>query len=223
MEIYLCTWHVERCWISHLIRKVKCPDTRKEIFYTLQIILTRTQYMSREEALSWLQQQLQELYDKFAAWKEFIKYFKETWEPKTGACLPSNHIKSQGNLDMPSNVSYAQLDRSSLLSVNTTLPMHNVAISSFVCCTEMRAMNLRKARRRNQNTTSAIEGYHAGLKSSLTETKQQLRAMAVAWLMYALIHVVEPKFRRQAALKLVLQTRSTLYGRLHARVLRLNF
>jgi len=38
-------------------------------------------------------QQLERFYDKFVASKEFIKYFKETWEPKTGMCVfdPLDH------------------------------------------------------------------------------------------------------------------------------------
>jgi hypothetical protein len=43
--------------------------------------------MPSAEARSWLQQQLSKFYDEFDECKEFIKYFKETWEPKAGVCL----------------------------------------------------------------------------------------------------------------------------------------
>jgi hypothetical protein len=78
--------------------------------------------------------------------------------------------------------------------------------STYVFGAEMWALIFRKARRRNQNTTSAIEGYHAALKSNLMASKQKLRGRAVAWLIYALIHQIEPECRRHTALKLVRQS-----------------
>lgn len=90
MDIYLCTWHVERCWIDHLHRKVKsadrrqCQEERAAIFKALQGLLTFNERLSREEASVWVKEELQKIYSDFATFADFIQYVKDTWEHKIG-------------------------------------------------------------------------------------------------------------------------------------------
>ncbi|KAI5070538.1 hypothetical protein GOP47_0014881 [Adiantum capillus-veneris] len=82
--ILLCLWHVKRCWLKHLIRKVKDWPKRAEMFRALGAIMnmqgtcTSTEEVTKEEAKI----MLESFYNQYSQENEFIMYLKTYWESK---------------------------------------------------------------------------------------------------------------------------------------------
>ncbi|KAI5081789.1 hypothetical protein GOP47_0001532 [Adiantum capillus-veneris] len=86
VPILLCLWHVKRCWLKHLIKKVKDWPTRADMFRALGMIMnmygqpTSSEDATKEDA----KLLLESFYSKYKEEEEFILYFKTYWESKIG-------------------------------------------------------------------------------------------------------------------------------------------
>lgn len=89
VPIYLCLWHVRRCWLKHLIKKVHDASVRADMFRSLGHIMnmrgkhSTSAHAKEEEAIN-LVNVFMETYHQQSA---FIAYFKEQWLPQIGISL----------------------------------------------------------------------------------------------------------------------------------------
>lgn len=97
----LCTWHVKRSWLKHLLAKVPDAETRLQLFLDLSDIMMGTHLdttVAEDPAviaagtattilLQQVQQQLQQFCDKWQAHQpaaSFIEYFRSQWMSRAG-------------------------------------------------------------------------------------------------------------------------------------------
>lgn len=84
--IFLCFWHVRRCWLKHLIRKVLTWVRRKEIFRRLGDLM----YMrakpgqTREEFQEAAKAKQEEFTASIQDEEIFLEYYQRTWGHKAG-------------------------------------------------------------------------------------------------------------------------------------------
>lgn len=101
LPILLCLWHVRRCWLKNLLRKVKDWGVRVAIFTALGLIMNmpsrpgqlNTQRLRSGNAL------VSELMDKFCKQEEFMAYFKEHWQKKMDAWVRAARTLSFANIE----------------------------------------------------------------------------------------------------------------------------
>lgn len=86
LPVYLCLWHVRRCWLKHLVRKVKDWPTRAAMFRMLGNIMnmrggsSSSYEITKDEA----REMICKFKEDFQSEKEFLHYFEMQWQPKIG-------------------------------------------------------------------------------------------------------------------------------------------
>lgn len=86
MPIFLCTWHVKRAWLKHLLRHVKDKKQRLKMFDRLGNILHSAAMKGGEDVPAKVKAALEGFYRTFGRYKAFIAYFKKTWEKDVEVC-----------------------------------------------------------------------------------------------------------------------------------------
>jgi hypothetical protein len=84
VEIYLCIWHVLRCWLDHLLKKVRVPHLVAEMFQALRSIMLFREAMPIGDLVEIIQRMLENFYHTYAAQNQFLDYFKRTWHGRAG-------------------------------------------------------------------------------------------------------------------------------------------
>lgn len=87
---YLCIWHVQRCWLDHLLRKVKSKELRWPMLFALRAVMffLPEPGMGSAEFRAKLDQRMDAFFTEFAAQTQFLRYFRSRWVPKLGTLLP---------------------------------------------------------------------------------------------------------------------------------------
>jgi hypothetical protein len=184
VDIYLCIWHVERCWLDHLCRKVKDFHRRNEMFQALrQIMFFREDRPSAEVSVIFYSM-LDRFYSTYAAEHEFVAYFKKTWHNKAGMVPILFNFKLTLSCCRYHDVDVL-LESSSVSWLPSVLTLH----------AGLWALAFRKASRANQNTNSGVEGYHGGMKGKFRELKPTIRGRYLAWLVFTLLSVILAAYR----------------------------
>lgn len=80
VPVYLCTWHVKRAWLKHLVRHVKDKAARLQMFDELGRILHSAATEPGADADAEVVAALDKFYKTFKRYKGFIAYFKKTWK-----------------------------------------------------------------------------------------------------------------------------------------------
>jgi hypothetical protein len=84
VPVYLCIWHVLRCWLDHLLKKVRIPHLVEEMFQALRRIMLFREAMPTGDPEGVIQRMLEDFYRTYAAQKQFLDYFKRTWHGQAG-------------------------------------------------------------------------------------------------------------------------------------------
>ena len=103
MRVLLCTWHVKRSWLKHLLAKVSNAEVRLQLFLDLSAIMMGSgldtsvaedpAVVAAGTAASLLLQQVRQQLQQFVAkWQaqepSFIAYFTATWLTRAGVLVP---------------------------------------------------------------------------------------------------------------------------------------
>ncbi len=86
VPIYLCLWHVRRCWLKHLVKKVHDASTRADMFRALGNIMNMhgTHSKSVHDKECEAKALVDTFMDTYQYEKDFISYFKDQWLPQIG-------------------------------------------------------------------------------------------------------------------------------------------
>lgn len=86
VPIYLCLWHVRRCWLKHLIKKVSDASTRAEMFRALGLIMNMrgTHSTCTQDKVDQAMELVRAFITTYTKETSFISYFKEQWLPQIG-------------------------------------------------------------------------------------------------------------------------------------------
>lgn len=76
-----------RCWLDHLLRKVRIPHIVHEMFQAVRRIMLFREAMPTADPREVINGMLEDFYETYAAQEEFIKYFKDFWHRKSGMAL----------------------------------------------------------------------------------------------------------------------------------------
>lgn len=88
--VYLCTFHVRKCWVQKLLELVSTHERRWEMNNNLGELMHSTSLSPDWDTLAgdWLERdtwrKLHLFRIKYALEENFLEYFKEQWEPCLG-------------------------------------------------------------------------------------------------------------------------------------------
>ncbi|MCO5601561.1 hypothetical protein L7F22_055684 [Adiantum nelumboides] len=124
LPILLCIWHVRRAWLKNLVKKVRDPQVRADMFKKLGMIMNMrgrpgtTSCKRVEEAHNLLDQ----FFVEYASEQEFITYFKRQWLPCIDMWIKATRTMQVANQDTNGSIeSYHGLLKSRFLSGRRTI------------------------------------------------------------------------------------------------------
>ena len=97
IPVFLCLWHVRRCWLKHLVRKVKDWPTRAAMFRTLGDIMNMRglHNMGEDDLKEKVRNSIKKFVEEFNTQIPFIDYFRTYWEKNIGEvslCFVRLHV-----------------------------------------------------------------------------------------------------------------------------------
>ncbi|KAI5068050.1 hypothetical protein GOP47_0016395 [Adiantum capillus-veneris] len=101
IPMLLCLWHVRRCWLKHLIRKVKGWDIRAAMLNALGRIMNVPSQLGQGnmQRLRPADLLVNEFMTQFNAQGEFMAYFRERWEKEIDTWVWAARTFSHANLE----------------------------------------------------------------------------------------------------------------------------